>query len=117
MLMVTVADEVVELPPFGVVTEQETLLKIQPDGTGVSLRVYVWNAVMPLKALVFADVPSSTSEKFDRGDGLAVNEKLVAPFGVASLMIVMLPGKMTASAESERSWLPPEPSRATRAVW
>ena len=53
--------------------------------------------------LVFADVPSSTNEKSARGDGDAVKGKDVAPFGVASLMIVMEPGKITASAESERS--------------
>src|SRR5690349_12570324 len=29
----------------------------------------------------------------------------------------MEPGKITASAESERSWLPPLPSRATRRMW
>ena len=32
------------------------------------------------------------------------------------LMIVIEPGKITASAESERSWLPPEPSRSTKRV-
>jgi hypothetical protein len=32
-------------------------------------------------------------------------------------MTVMLPGKMTASAERERSWLPPDPSRSISRVW
>src|SRR4051795_4297491 len=68
-------------------------------------------------SLVFADVPLSTSEKLLRGDGDAVNGKLVEPFGVAFLMTVIEPGKMTASAESERSWFPPEPSRAISRVW
>src|SRR6266567_6385509 len=67
--------------------------------------------------LVFAAVPSSTSEKFDSGDGDAVNGKEVEPFGVASLMTVIDPGKITASADNERSWLPPDPSRSTRLVW
>ena len=31
--------------------------------------------------------------------------------------MVIEPLKMTASAESERSWLPPEPSRSIRRVW
>ena len=53
--------------------------------------------------MVFAVVPSSTREKFVRGDGDPVNGKEVGPFGVASLMIVIEPGKITASAESERS--------------
>jgi len=48
-------------------------------------------------------LPSSTSEKLLSGEGdpLKVNE--VGPSGVASLMIVMDPGKITASTESERS--------------
>lgn len=53
--------------------------------------------------LVFADVPSSTNEKFVSGDGEPVKGKDVDPFGVASLIIVIEPGKMTESAESERS--------------
>ena len=53
--------------------------------------------------MVFAVVPSSTREKFVRGDGDPVKGKEVGPFGVASLMIVIEPGKITASAESERS--------------
>jgi len=54
-------------------------------------------------SLVLADVPSSTSEKLVRGDGEPVKGNDVVPFGVASLMIVIEPGKMTESAESERS--------------
>ena len=46
-----------------------------------------------------------------------MNGKLVEPFGVASLMTVIEPGKMTASAESERSWFPPLPSRSISRVW
>ena len=53
--------------------------------------------------IVLAVVPSSTREKFVRGDGDPVNGNDVGPFGVASLMIVIEPGKITASAESERS--------------
>jgi hypothetical protein len=47
-----------------------------------------------------------------------VNEKSVGlvPFAT-SLMIVMLPGKTTASLESERSWLPPLPSRSRMRMW
>src|SRR5919109_2255248 len=72
---------------------------------------------MLLKTFVFALVPSSTSEKFVNGKGEAVKPKLVEPFGVASLMTVIDPGKMTASLESERSWLPPAPSRSIRRMW
>jgi hypothetical protein len=69
------------------------------------------------KALVFAEVPSSTRLKFDSGAGLAVKLKEVEPSGVACLMIVMDPGKMTASSLRERSWLPPVPFRSSRRVW
>src|SRR3954466_15849837 len=72
---------------------------------------------MLLNTWVLAEVPSSTSEKLVSGVGEPVNEKEVEPFGVASLMIVIEPGKITASAESERSWLPPEPSRSMSRVW
>ena len=58
---------------------------------------------MPENVIVFADVPSSTREKFVSGDGEPVNGKEVEPSGVACLMIVIEPGKITASAESERS--------------
>src|SRR5206468_1279228 len=72
---------------------------------------------MLLKSVVFALVPLSTRLKFARGEGDAVNEKENELSGVACLMIVIEPGKMTAAAESERSWLPPAPSRSTSAVW
>ena len=55
---------------------------------------------------VFADVPSSTNEKFVSGDGDPVKGNDVGPFGVASFIIVIEPGKTTASAESERSCCP-----------
>src|SRR5437763_248917 len=116
--MVAVVPEVLMLvlprPPAS--TEQFTAPNCQSAGIGVSLTVYVVNAVMPPNVLVFAAVPSSTSEKLMRGAGLAVNGNEVDPFGVASLMIVMDPGKITASAESERSWAPPLLSRSTNAV-
>ena len=66
---------------------------------------------MLLNTLVLAEEPSSTRAKFDRGAGEAVKGKEVDPSGVACLMMVIEAGKMTASAESERSWFPPEPSR------
>src|SRR4051812_32226436 len=66
---------------------------------------------------VFVEVPSSTKEKFVSGEGDAVKPNDVELFGVASLMIVIEPGKITASADSERSWLPPEPSRSISRVW
>src|SRR5215212_5161471 len=69
------------------------------------------------KSLVFAFVPSSTSEKLDNGEGDAVKPNDVAPFGVACLTTLIEPGKTTASFESERSWLPPLPSRSTRRMW
>src|SRR5438093_13762754 len=68
-------------------------------------------------SFVFAVVPSSTTEKLARGDGDAVNANGVLPLGVASLMILIEPGKMTASAESDRSWLPPLPSISMSRVW
>src|SRR6266536_821898 len=55
---------------------------------------------------VFADVPSSTRLKLVSGDGLAVNGNDVLPSGVASLMIVIEAGKMTASAARDRSCFP-----------
>src|SRR6266496_5761988 len=72
---------------------------------------------MLLNDFVFALVPSSTRLKFVSGAGEAVKPKLVDPFGVASLMTVIDPGKITASADSDRSWLPPDPSRSMRRVW
>ena len=48
---------------------------------------------MSLKSLVFAVVPSSESEKPASGEGDELNEKEVGPSGVASLMIVIEPGK------------------------
>src|SRR5690242_19542041 len=72
---------------------------------------------MPEKTLVFAAVPSSTRAKLVSGAGLAVNGNDVDPFGVASLMIVMEPGNVTASAERERSCFPPLPSRSIKLVW
>jgi hypothetical protein len=71
-----------------------------------------------LKTCVFALVPSSTREKFaSGGEGVAVKLKLVGPSGMASLMMVIEPGKTTASLESERSWLPPEPSSPSNRMW
>src|SRR4051812_30446838 len=72
---------------------------------------------MLLKSLVFAEVPLSTSEKLESGAGDAVNGKEVEPSGLACFTIVIEPGKMTASAESARSWLPPDPSSPRRLVW
>src|SRR6266542_320906 len=72
---------------------------------------------MLLNDFVFALVPSSTRLKFVSGDGDPVKLKLVDPFGVASLMTVIDPGKITASADSDRSWLPPAVSRSMRRVW
>src|SRR5690242_1515079 len=103
-------------PPLGEVTAHVTAPNDHPLGMGVSLTVYVWKVVMFPKIFVFAEVPSSTSEKFVTGEGEPVKLKLVEPFGVASLITVSEPGKMTASAESDRSWLPPERSRSMRRV-
>src|ERR1700741_4744285 len=72
---------------------------------------------MPVKALVFAEVPSSTRLKFESGAGLAVKPKDVEPSGVACFTMVMEPGKMTASSLRERSWLPPDPFRSSRREW
>ena len=72
---------------------------------------------MLLNVFVFAMVPSSTTEKFASGAGDAVNGNDVGPSGVACLMIVIDPGKITASAESDRSWFPPLPSRSMSRVW
>ena len=72
---------------------------------------------MPEKTFVFAVVPSSVRLKLDSGEGVAVKLNWVEPSGEACLMIVIDAGKITAAAESERSWLPPEPSRSMRRVW
>src|SRR5262249_46224594 len=72
---------------------------------------------MLLKSLVFADVPSSTREKFERGSGDPSNGNDVGPVTSASLMIVIEAGKMTAPADRERSWFPPVPSRSTSRMW
>ena len=115
--IVTVVVLIVAEPPFALVTEQETPSNAHPDGMGVSSIVKVPSARMLPNNFVFAEVPLSTSEKALRGEGDAVNGKLVAPLGVASLMIVIDAGKNTAAADSERSWLPPDPSRSSNRVW
>ena len=59
---------------------------------------------MLLNFFVFAELPSSTSEKFvGSGDGDAVKENDVEAFGCASLIIVIEAGKMTASLVRDRS--------------
>src|SRR5262245_23238084 len=103
-------------PPFGLVTAHSMPVKVQPDGA-VSATLYVWKFVMLLKTRVFAAVPSSTRLKFASGEGDAVNEKDVEPVGVASFTTVIEPGKMTAAADNDRSWLPPDPSRLINRVW
>jgi hypothetical protein len=64
-------------------------------------------------------VPSSTRLNDDGviSGPLSVNGNEVLEFGTASLMTVICPGKMTAAADSERSWLPPTPSRSISRVW
>src|SRR4051794_2341790 len=72
---------------------------------------------MLLNFFVFAAVPSSINEKLVTGAGVPVKENAVGPSGVACFTTVSEPGKITASADSDRSWLPPEPSRLTSRVW
>src|SRR4051794_38233486 len=50
--------------------------------TVLSVTVYVWKSVIPVKAFVSLFEPSSTSEKFVSGAGDAVNGKLLLPSGV-----------------------------------
>src|SRR5262249_12421145 len=64
-----------------------------------------------------ATVPSSMRLKFERPVPVVVKEKAWLESGLASLMTGMRAGKVAASLESERSWLPPLPSRAIRRVW
>src|SRR5438093_11069842 len=112
-MIVTAAPLIVVLPPLSEVTVQSPPLmplKSQPEGIGVSVIVYEVNVFMSLNTLVFDAVPSSTREKLLRGAGLAVKENEVEPFGVASLTIVIEPGKMTAPAWS---WNCPPPWPAT----
>src|SRR6266545_3655643 len=59
----------------------------------------------------------STSWKPERSGPVVVKLKTVGSLGDVLLMIVIEAGKMAASDESERSWLPPAPSRLTRRVW
>src|SRR6266576_2361384 len=61
-------------PPLGLVTWQARLSSCQPPGS-VSVTVYDLKSVMPVKALVFAEVPSSTSEKLASGVGAAAKLK------------------------------------------
>src|SRR3954447_10222890 len=72
---------------------------------------------MLLNVFVLAVVPLSMSEKPVTGAGEPVKENDVGPSGVACLMTVSDPGKITAAADSDRSWLPPAPSRASSRVW
>src|SRR3954451_5583057 len=69
------------------------------------------------KSFVLALGPSSTSEKSLNGAGDAVNPNDVVVSGVACFTTVSDPGKTTASADRERSWLPPEPSSPMSRVW
>ena len=115
--MLTVAVPGVYEPPLGLATKHETESKPQFVGMGVSLIVYVVKVVMFGNSLVLAVVPSSTREKLVNGNGDAVNPNGVGPSGIASLMIVMDPGKITAPAERDLSWLPPDPSRAIFLMW
>ena len=119
MLMVTVVPLGLALPPFGEVTLQLMESSAHPEGIGPSVIVYppAGKTVILLKTLVFALVPSATSEKFARGDGLALKGNEVEPCGFACFRIVIEPGKMTASADKDRSWLPPFPSRSINRVW
>src|SRR4051794_5053441 len=65
----------------------------------------------------FSAVPPTVVRlKFANGVGLAVKGKVAFP-PVVFLMMWMKPGKMTASADSDRSWLPPDPSRSSSRVW
>src|SRR3954469_13566937 len=66
--------------------------------------------------VLLAVPPTVVRLKFDSGAGPAVKPKVSLPL-VVSLMMVIEPGKTTAAADSERSWLPPEPSRAMSRVW
>src|SRR3954470_13451544 len=66
---------------------------------------------------VLADVPSPTNEKLVSGAGEPVKENDVGPSGVACFTTVRESGKITASADSDRSWLPPEPSRPMSRMW
>jgi hypothetical protein len=94
------------VPPLGEVTVQVLMeSNAQPVGSVPSVIVYppVGKTVMPLKVVVAPAELLASRLKFVKGDGLAVNGKVTAGLvvvGVADLMIVMLPGKMTASAES-----------------
>jgi hypothetical protein len=63
----------------------------QSAGIELSSIVYVWKLVMFPKRIVFAPVPSSTSEKSLRGDGEALKANAVLLFGLASFTTVMEP--------------------------
>src|SRR5512143_1334771 len=62
--------------------------------------------------------PTVVMLKFVSGLGLAVYPNVAFEvLGDVFFTMWMKPGKTTASAERERSWLPPEPSRSIRRVW
>src|SRR4030095_12094010 len=75
-------------------------------GGTVSATVYVVKLMMPVKSLVLAVVPSSTSEKVVNGRGDAVKSNCCDELTSASLMMVICAGKVTASAVSDRSCAP-----------
>src|SRR6266542_707654 len=102
-------------PPFPLVAVQLAAVpaaSVHPEGMVVSVMSYFWKTSMSLNALV----PPQPTLKPLRGEGVAVKPN-DANVSLHDLLIVIEPLKMTASAESERSWFPPEPSRAIRRVW
>ncbi len=60
--------------------------------------------------------PTVVRLKLASGLGPAVKANVAFP-PVVFFTMRMKPGKMTAAADSERSWLPPAPSRSIRRVW
>ena len=68
----------------------------------------------PALGVVFTQPGDTDSTEFADDASAPVKLKLWEPSGVACFTTVMLPGKITASAESERSWFPPLPSTSIK---
>ena len=107
-------------PPFWLVVTHDRPVRSQP-GTEVSVTVYVVKSVMSANTRVSESVPFASSSRL-KVDGerppVVVKAKSWGCVPPATfLMIVIEPGKMTAAAESDRSWLPPDPFKLIRRMW
>src|SRR5262245_31866220 len=104
------------LPP---VWTQLMLPSLYPGSGLVSETVFVLKVMMFPPKFCDGSVLAllSVSEKVVGVRFVAVKLKAVELGTSACLITVTWAGKITASAESDRSWFPPEPSRLSSRVW